>query len=86
MRRLTSSKPFDFDADPDHDPDSGISEGNFFTISIVRFLQNQRSLRRFALTYSACSAFITFAKKVMFLPLCVCQSGSKVTQNIVDEY
>ena len=27
---VTSSKPFDFGADPDHDPDPGIFELNFY--------------------------------------------------------
>ena len=33
MECLTSNKPFDFGADPDHDPDPGIFDGNF-TIAV----------------------------------------------------
>jgi len=29
---LTINKPFSFDADPDHDPDAGISNGIFTTM------------------------------------------------------
>jgi len=49
--RLTGNKPFDFDADPDHDQDPGILT-EFLPLrgigTVERILRDQRPWRRFA--------------------------------------